>query len=86
MSTEIEILSIEHRVNNKGQEQEIFTTIYEGSDFEPFEPYQFKNWHVESECGAIFELQGSDLKQIELEDFDNSEFNDYDWYRVTVSY
>lgn len=79
--------------NGKGQLQNILTHIVSIFDFKTIEELQNmgrKNWYLDSECGAEFELQGYDLNYFK-ETYTNKElinidFDDEDWYRCSLSY
>lgn len=79
--------------NSKGQLQNILThiaTIFNSETIEELQGMGRKNWYLDSECGAEFELQGYDLNSVKdlIEDVKtiNGDFDDEDWYRCSLSY
>lgn len=73
----------------------ILTKVAEIQNYDTIEKLQSvgrNNWYLDSECGAIFELQGYDLnKYKELLEFEdnsliNYQFDDEQWYECRLSY
>lgn len=64
--------------------------VYNSETIEKLQNMGRKNWYVDSECGAEFELQGSELNSvkdlIECVKTINGEFDGEDWYRCSLSY
>lgn len=73
----------------------ILTKVAEIQNYDTIEKLQSvgrNNWYLDSECGAIFELEGYDLnKYKELLEFEdnsliNYQFDDEQWYECRLSY
>lgn len=73
----------------------ILTKVAEIQNYDTIEKLQDvgrNNWYLDSECGAIFELQGYDLnKYKELLEFEdnsliNYQFDNEEWYECRLSY
>lgn len=95
MSTELSIYKIDTQPKQQpdGSTRQIITLTLMGNTYDPSVIEELQNtatqnyWHVESECGAEFELLGSDLNKYldKITRFDEN-FVDTEFYRCSISY
>lgn len=63
------------------------TTIYNWEVIEKLLDLGRRNWYLEGECGAIFELSGEELNDIkEMLDLIDYKFDDLEYYECRLSY
>lgn len=63
------------------------TTIYNWEVIEKLLDLGRRNWCLEGDCGAIFELSGEELNDIkEMLEFEDYEFDDLEYYECRLSY
>lgn len=68
------------------------TTVYDNKLIEDLESRSYEFWHLEGECGAIFELTGEVINEFlpRLQQFDKTldenTFYKEDFYRLELSY
>ena len=95
MSTELSIYKIntQPKEQSDGITKQTITLVLTGSTYNSDTIEELQNvatrnyWHVESECGAEFELLGSDLnKYLDKITLFDKNFVDTDFYRCSISY
>lgn len=91
MGADLRISEIEN--NNEDIILKRITTIYNWEVIEKLLDLGRRNWCLEGDCGAEFELLGEELNQfktmLEFEDnslIDKYVFEDEEWYRCSLSY
>ena len=91
MGTDLRISEIEYTTDSVTFKR--ITTICNWEVIEELLDLGRRNWCLEGECGAEFELLGSELNQMKdtLEFEDNTligkdVFDDENWYRCSLSY
>lgn len=66
--------------------------VWNSELIEEIKDNMYKHWHISSECGAEFELQGHEILEFAEEikkydkDFKDNEIDIDEWYRCVVSY